>query len=409
MNDSEYRPLSVGIQTPAWPHENFPNGVTKYVANVKPVLEQMGVSVTVLANYTGDYRITEKDVIDVGLRKAEKGLLKKLERRIFPRSHLDRKIKSRFQDLANTTLFKNIDIVEMSDTFGHSSYLKRVSDTPIIVRLHGPWFLNGEALGVDKDSQFFDRVKKEGSGIECAEGITSPSLDVLEKTRNYYEIPLSDAEVIPNPIPRVQAADIWNIESCERNTILFVGRFDLHKGGDLVINAFLELRNRLQDLQLLFVGPDPGLLEASGRLVGIEDFISAKNVASEIKHSIKWMGQVSHEEIVRFRKKAMVTVASSRYENFGTVILEALSHGCPLVVSDSGGSPEIVKHGTTGLLFQSGDFEDLARKIEILLSRPEYAAELGKNGLNHAINEFSAEVIAARQIAYYHKVLDRVR
>ena len=409
MSISENRQLSVGIQTPGWPHENFPNGVTKYVANIKPVLEQMGVSITVLANFTGNCEITDSDVIDIGLRKVEKSLIKKLQRILSPRQQLDRKLTKRFQQLANISSFNDLDLVEMSDTFGHSSYLKKVSDVPIIVRLHGPWFLNGEALGVEKDNEYFDRIKREGEGIVCADGITAPSLDVLQKTRTYYQIPLSNAEVIPNPIPNVQASDIWNIESCEMNTILFVGRFDRHKGGDLIVEAFIQLKNQLQDAQLVFVGPDPGILDSSGQLVSIQKFISDKEISSDIKNSIKWVGQLSHNEIVNFRKKAMVTVVSSRYENFGTVILEALSHGCPLVVSDSGGSPEIVEHGKSGLLFQSGNFEDLAHKLYTLLTRPGYAAELGRNGLDRAINEYGTEVIASRQIAYYKQILGRAR
>ena len=90
----------------------------------------------------------------------------------------------------------------------------------------------------------------------CA--ITSPSLEILERTRAYYGLPLEGAEVIPPPTEMVPDRSRWAAES-DPETIVFVGRFDRHKGGDLVIDAFAQVARGRPGARLRFVGPDAGI------------------------------------------------------------------------------------------------------------------------------------------------------
>ena len=99
-----------------------------------------------------------------------------------------------------------------------------------------PWFLNGRALGAPEDEGFRRRVEEEGRAIRDADLITAPSHDVLEQTRAFYGLTLDEAEVIPDPAPRM--TEHWHLNDADPRRILFVGRFDRHKGGDLIIDAF---------------------------------------------------------------------------------------------------------------------------------------------------------------------------
>ena len=154
---------------------------------------------------------------------------------------------------------RDIQLVEVEESFGMATWLQRALSIPVCVRLHGPWFLNGPAVGVPEDVAFRHRVSAEGRAIADAVALTSSSLDVLERTRAFYGLALEQAEVIHPPTTPVPAADRWRSEGCDPKQILFIGRFDRHKGGDLIIEAFGRVLHAVPDARLCFVGARPGV------------------------------------------------------------------------------------------------------------------------------------------------------
>ena len=133
---------------------------------------------------------------------------------------------------------QGIQIFEMEDSLGRAFSVRRAISIPLCVRLHGPWFLNGTAEGVPEDRAFRQRVFAEGQAIASANIVSASSQDVLDRTRAYYNLDLPGAEVIYPPSSPIPPADRWRLEDASPNHILFVGRFDRHKGGDLIIEAF---------------------------------------------------------------------------------------------------------------------------------------------------------------------------
>ena len=108
--------------------------------------------------------------------------------------------------------------------------MQQAIDAPVVVRLHGPKFLNAAALGTATGDEFQRVVEAERVCITEAVGVTSPSREVLERTRQHYGLPLSDARVIHYPGPIIPAERQWTYENCDKKSILFVGGFDRHKG-----------------------------------------------------------------------------------------------------------------------------------------------------------------------------------
>src|SRR5262249_34216264 len=151
--------------------------------------------------------------------------------------------------------------------------LRQAVRIPITVRLQGPWFLNGTALGIPQDRAFRYRVAREEVAIRRAVAVTASSRDALEQTRRHYGVALQPAEGIPTPSGPVPAADRWRSEECEPATVLFTGRFDRHKGGDLIIEAFGRVLHAIPDARLRFVGPDRGLVDDAGRSWDLERFV----------------------------------------------------------------------------------------------------------------------------------------
>ena len=72
--------------------------------------------------------------------------------------------------------------------------------------------------------------------------------------------------------------------------ILFVGRFDRHKGGDLIIDAFGKILAQIPDARLWFVGPDMGYIDANGRTWHIEEYLRDRIPGALESKQVEWLG-----------------------------------------------------------------------------------------------------------------------
>jgi len=224
--------------------------------------------------------------------------------------------------------------------------------------------------------------------------------------RAAYGLPLSDAAVIPNPVPVIPPERRWTLEGCDRKTILFVGRFDRHKGGDLVIDAFRQVAATLPQAELLFVGPDRGLRGAGGPPRSIGAYVEAK-VPASLRSRIHILGPLPAERVEGLRRQAFVTVVASRYEIFGLALAESLAFGCPTVAANVGGIPEVLTSDRTGLLFAGGDAADLAAKILVMFAHPIRAAAFGQQAAVDMASRLSPDVVARASADYYQALLSR--
>ena len=293
----------------------------------------------------------------------------------------------------------------MEETFGLAGWLQRAIPIPVCIRLHGPWFLNGAALGMAKDNGFRRRVAREGWAIRQASAVTAPSLDVLEQTRAYYSLALEEAVVIPNPTYPVAPAERWRLERCDPKQVLFIGRFDRHKGGDLIVDAFAKVLRAVPDARLCFVGPDVGLASDDGRRWDVAGYIDDRLPGARESGRVNVMGKVPNSKLDELRREAIVTVACSRYEVFGIASAEAMAMGCPIVAARVGGIREIIRDGIDGLLHNTGDTDDLAAKIVTVLTDPARAAELGRQAAARCEQHFYPAAVAAQTIAFYRQVV----
>lgn len=141
---------------------------------------------------------------------------------------------------------------------------------------------------------------------------------------------------------------------------LFVGRLSVEKG----LNTLLCAWERLQEkMPLKIVGDGP----------------LANQVTEVIARlpSVEWLGRKSLDEVYDLMGHATVLIfPSSWYETFGRVVIESFAKGTPVIVVDLGAAAELVDHGHTGLHFQLGDSEDLAAKVEWVLSHPAEIAQM---------------------------------
>jgi glycosyltransferase involved in cell wall biosynthesis len=247
------------------------------------------------------------------------------------------------------------------------------------------------------------RIQAEGDALRHARVIVSPSKDTLVRTIDRYGLRVNATHHIVNPVGLDSGAPMWEPQGCNRSAILFVGRFDLCKGADVMLGAFRQMLARRQELKLLFVGPDRGLPGADGRKINFREYVDVL-YPSEKRANVNYLGVLSGRELLRLRTTAQVTVVPSRFETQGYTLLEAMIQGCPVVASDAGALPESIADGRNGILFKSGDPDDLASKLWTVLEDPTRAIGIGVAAKDFVSEYHAAPRIADESIKVYKKV-----
>ncbi|THD76759.1 glycosyltransferase family 1 protein [Thalassobius vesicularis] len=193
-----------------------------------------------------------------------------------------------------------------------------------------------------------------------------------------YALNLSRVEVLNNPID-LSKLPIGRGSGQAVPRIVVPGRLVSEKGHDVLNQALTKLKT---PVDVVFAGGGP-----------LQDRLARDNPAVRIT------GTLDHAELLDQVAQADLVVVPSRYEGFGLATLEAMALARPIVATNVGGLPEVI--GDSGLLVPSEDPAVLANAIETLLSDSDLRASLGSQAQARA-QQFSAPVIAARLLGYYH-------
>lgn len=186
-----------------------------------------------------------------------------------------------------------------------------------------------------------------------------------------------------------------------KKVILTVAQLHPRKGQDRVLHALPDVIRHVPSAVYLMVGEGPS--ERHLRLMIRE---------LKLEHQALLCG--SFEDAGKFLGIADCVVLFScpwnhSIEGFGLSAAEAMSYGVPVVVSDTGGLPEVVLHGESGIVVPSGDVPALARAMIDLLSDPGRAAEMGEKGRRRVESQFPLERFVRETAEVYRKVVQRSR
>jgi D-inositol-3-phosphate glycosyltransferase len=171
--------------------------------------------------------------------------------------------------------------------------------------------------------------------------------------------------------------------------LLIVTRLDAIKGVDVAIRALAELTQERAVLRILGQGDEHYVehLHHLARRMGVSD-------------RIEWGGMVPRDRLPEEYENADMLLVPSRYETFGVVIVEAMAAGLPVIASNVGGIPDVVKGGCCARLVQADNPAALARAIRELSENPEEVARLRDEGERRA-RDFEADAGVARWLELY--------
>ena len=181
----------------------------------------------------------------------------------------------------------------------------------------------------------------------------------------------------------------------ESQDVLFVGRLEFNKGLDLLIQAFIRLAGRHPRLRLTCIGsPDHAFLQPLLQLLEVEQLASR----------VAFLPPQAREQLGVHYQRAALVVIPSRSETQSTVAMEAMAAGRAVLASDTGGYPMLVDAPATGLLFRSGDAEDLVSQLDGLITSPQRLAAMGRSAAQRHQAHFTRACSAARLRASIERI-----
>lgn len=176
--------------------------------------------------------------------------------------------------------------------------------------------------------------------------------------------------------------------------ILYVGRLHSQKGLDVLLQAFHLLCQQApgSNVRLQLVGDGP-----------IREELASQAEQLGIAPRVDFHGKT--DKVIAQLQRASIFVLPSRAEGLSNALLEAMSCGLPVVVSNVPGNSDVVEHGVNGLLFTVNDPHSLAECMKTLLDKREVRRRLGEAARKGVEREYSLHSVAERYIALYEEMV----
>ena len=122
------------------------------------------------------------------------------------------------------------------------------------------------------------------------------------------------------------------------------------------------------------------------------------------RDNIHFLSSMSAQELARYYMQADVLISTSRYEGFGYTILEALTHGTPVVCFNNSALPELVTDGHNGFMVKTDDIDAMAQRIKRLKNEPHIRQKLAAGALESA-GRFSEATLIEKYIDLYRSLI----
>jgi N-acetyl-alpha-D-glucosaminyl L-malate synthase BshA len=262
-------------------------------------------------------------------------------------------------------------------------------DVHVITTLHGT-----DITIVGQDPSFFPITK---FSIEKSDRITAVSQYLKEETCRAFGCDGPDIDVIHNFID----PDVYNREKYpsllkkqfgqSKPILMHLSNFRTVKRVRDVVRIFAEVNREIPSvLVMIGDGPDRPAAEEEARMLGVAD-------------SVSFLGKL--DRIAPLLAAADLFLLPSQSESFGLSALEALASGVPVIGTNAGGLPEVVRNGETGVLCRVGDIPGMATASLEILQDPKRWSEMSKLAAADARERFSRDAIVSKYESLYRTSL----
>ena len=288
---------------------------------------------------------------------------------------------------------QNLDLLHVHYAIPHASsaYMaKRIlaeegRNLPVVTTLHGT-----DITLLGKDPGFEPVIS---FAINQSDAVTAVSTSLRSDTYKLFGIN-KDIEVIPNFVcpdhfKDLKGKDREQFTSSSEHLLCHISNFRPVKRVVDVIQTFALLTERMP-AKLLMVGdgPDRSAAEREARDLGVAE-------------QVFFLGKLKNP--LEALAISDLFLLPSESESFGLAALEAMACGVPVVATEAGGLPEVIRHGVSGMLSPVGDTGQMADHAEFLLS-PANLERFREQALQRARN-FAIDRILPEYLGLYDRVL----
>lgn len=294
--------------------------------------------------------------------------------------------------LRRLTKGQNFEIVHIHWPFPHANFLMFMGRRQFATVLN---FHGAELMLAGKSPLFARNLAKwvrRADAIIANSSYTASAVKALAGNTKIEVIPYG-SRIVEDKVPASRPND---------PRILFVGRLIERKGAAYLLEAHALLLKQGRKVKLTIVG--------SGMLL---ETLRAKASELDTTGAVEFLTNVGNDEIASVYSSSTVFVlpaivdSKGDTEGLGVVLVEALSFGLPVVASNVGGIPDVIRDGETGLLVEEKNPEALAQAIGRLLDNSALAEELVRKGQDHIEKRFSWPVVTNHLEKVYAEVIDR--
>ncbi|MFC1962407.1 glycosyltransferase family 4 protein [Chloroflexota bacterium] len=294
-----------------------------------------------------------------------------------------------------------IDVITTQDPLltGLVGYLlKRKYDIPFNVQLHGNYLNNQYWLGQSKLNYPLNMLGN--FVVNKADTIRVVSDEVRRNLVIKSKFPSEKLIVFPVFVSIRKFAGPQSINHSERfsgfeNTILFVGRLSEEKNVESLLLAARKVLDRYPKTLFLIVGD--GQMRQK-----LEKF--AREL--KVEPNVRFEGAISYENIPSYYQYCDLLVLPSKHEGWGRVVIEALSCGKPVVVSDTCGVSEFVAEAKGGFVFPVDNHEIQSEQLLHLLQNSELRTIMGERGKERVMETMDINQNAHKYVELFRKTIE---
>lgn len=284
----------------------------------------------------------------------------------------------------------------------------RKSGIPTVISLHTTYRLALPFKPDWADDEWFRKshvdkvINMERVLLDSAPFLEANTHALVADLERAYGVQITEQrlEVIPHGIKDLSLGVSPFDKAPGTTRLLFVGRLELRKGADLLLDALPVLLDRHPDLVVDIVGDDR--LEINGATLRARFERAARN---DHRSRVTFHGVVARDELLRHYATCDLLVAPSRYESFGLVFVEAMVFTKPVVGIAVGGVSEVVTDEMNGLLIPDDNVEALTKQVSRLVEDPTLRAKLGENGRRTYETRFRSDKMLDDAEAYYRRIV----
>jgi len=219
----------------------------------------------------------------------------------------------------------------------------------------------------------------------------------------HFSLPADKISILPNGIEFVQAEEVPVLSRedfrrqfalPEEKIVLYVGRMVYEKGVHLLLEGAPHILRQHPEAKFLLAGKGP-----------MQDELKRRAWEMGLGEKVVFLGFIDDFTRNQLYRLADLAIFPSLYEPFGIVALEAISFGSPILVADTGGLGEIVRHGETGVKMYPGDVTSLINQVNWVLHHPEESKQFARVAAAETVVRYDWSSIAKQTRNEYFSIL----